>query len=194
MVDNKLSLPVVPSRAANPHLSRHFNRKTVNISMGPGCSFGEAKQIEEPANILNIYCWNNLTGAHSCWSTYCTCHVNRTWYWKDWNPHFWLYNIARKFQFFDLSRSSTCLSKTTEISWSLPLTYVNHGMGVRSSWPWSPGAPGSRLLAAVLYQLSLTPTQSQLSVLRHCVQHSVGLGTFMCHTLVTELRTFTNLS
>ena len=52
MVDNKLWLPVVPSSAANPHLGRHYKSKTVNISMGPGCSLGEAKQTEEPAKHL----------------------------------------------------------------------------------------------------------------------------------------------
>lgn len=116
MVDNKLSLPVVPSRAANPHLSRHFNRKTVNISMGPGCSFGEAKQIEEPANISEYILLkqsdrSSLLLVHVL---YVSCQQDMIL--EGLKSSLLIVNIARKFQFFDLSRSSTCLSKTTEIS------------------------------------------------------------------------------
>ena len=116
MVDNKLWLPVVPSSAANPHHGRHYKSKTVNISMGPGCSFGEAKQIEEPANISEYILLkqsdrSSLLLVHVL---YVSCQQDMIL--EGLKSSLLIVNIARKFQFFDLSRSSTCLSKTTEIS------------------------------------------------------------------------------
>ena len=84
--------------------------------MGPGCSFGEAKQIEEPANISEYILLkqsdrSSLLLVHVL---YMSCQQDMIL--EGLKSSLLIVNIARKFQFFDLSRSSTCLSKTTEIS------------------------------------------------------------------------------
>jgi hypothetical protein len=55
MVGDNLWLPVAPSSAVIPHPGRYYKRKTVNFSMDPGCSFGEAGQTEEPVNFSKVY-------------------------------------------------------------------------------------------------------------------------------------------
>ena len=67
-----------------------------------------------------------------------------------WITHFWLSNLRQNIPVFDLSRSSICLSKTTEINRTLPLTYVKpqEACQVLHCLPLAPQAPGTRLLAA----------------------------------------------